>query len=181
VTILQNSGKVALCGSITALSLALLLIAGILPIDTYSLPAVAGSVFVVIAIEFGFKWSLISFFAVSILSFLFVPNKEVSIIFIMFFGYYPFSKIYIEKIKSNFLKIAIKLLIFNTSNILEFLLAIKLFSIPEETQMIFGISGPIFLLLAGNIVFWFYDILVFNMMRLYFLKFRNKLKKIMHL
>jgi hypothetical protein len=165
----------------TALSVTVMLISGIFAPGFYTLPAFSGVVLAVICLEIGLKWSLISFSATSILSLLLSPNKEAPLMFIMFFGYYPIFKIYLDKIKSKILKLCGKIFIFNVASVLEFFITTKLLSIPEETYNFFGAYTPLALLLLGNIVFLIYDRAVFNLIAIYLFKFSEKIKNLMNL
>ena len=63
-------------------------------------------------IEGGLKYSLLSFFAVSILSF-FLPVDRISVLYYFgFFGYYPILKAYIEKIRKLSTELILKTLFF---------------------------------------------------------------------
>ncbi|MDR1466946.1 MAG: hypothetical protein LBI55_00765 [Oscillospiraceae bacterium] len=176
-----KSAKIAFCGSMTALSVAIMLISGFFAAGFYSFPALSGVILSIVVLEIGLKWGLLSFFSTSFLSLLLVPNKESSVIFTMFFGYYPIIKVYIDGVKSKILKIFYKILVFNVASVLEFFISTKILIIPEESYNLFGISTPLFLLFIGNVVFWIYDRAVSNLIIAYLSKYSKKVKSLMHL
>lgn len=73
---MNQSGKVALGGIITAVCTVLMFLTGLIPIGTYALPAIAGVLLMVIVIELGSKWAWMVFLAVSLLSALLAADKE---------------------------------------------------------------------------------------------------------
>ena len=103
---MKQSKKVALCGVMTALSVVIML-AAYFPYLTFALPALAGAVFCVVMIEIGTKWAFGGFVTAAILSVLFC-EKESSMMFTCFFGFYPILKSYYEKIRSRAVEYIVK-------------------------------------------------------------------------
>ncbi|MCI9273494.1 MAG: hypothetical protein HFE39_06000 [Clostridiales bacterium] len=178
---LNQSGKVALGGIITAVCTVLMFLTGLIPIGTYALPAIAGVLLMVIVIELGSKWAWMVFLAVSLLSALLAADKEAVLLFIIFFGYYPILKYHIEHIHSRITQMIIKLAVFNVSMIAAFFIAIKLLSVPEDSFVLFGVSLPWIFLLVGNLVFFMYDYSLTGLVSMYISRLHNTLKKILHL
>src|SRR5574344_787417 len=125
--------KIALGGMVTAVSIVLMLITGIVPIGTYALPAVAGVLLVIIVIEFGAKQAFAVYAAVALLSTFLAGDKEAAACYIFFFGYYPILKRFIEQIKSKLLQIFLKLAVFNAAAVTVYFIATMLLGVsPQE-------------------------------------------------
>lgn len=169
--------KVALCGVLSAMSLVFMMLTSIIPVGTYALPIMAGILLVSIVIEFNAKWALAVFFTVSVLSFLLSGDKEAVLYFIMFFGFYPILKSYIERIKSKAIQLLLKYALFNVCMVGAFFIGIYLLGVPLEEFEIFGYNIPLIFLLIGNIVFFLYDKCVTVVVINYITKWRNKLIK----
>ena len=75
--------------------------------------------------------------------------------FILFFGYYPILRLYLEKIKGKMLKTVCKFAIFNLFLVLDYLATVYVLGLPT-----FEDTGPamfVVLFAAFNLVFFFYD------------------------
>ncbi|MCH5300841.1 MAG: hypothetical protein J1E56_05920 [Ruminococcus sp.] len=169
--------KVALCGVLSALSLVLMMFTTVIPVGTYALPVMAGILLVSVVIEFNAKWALAVFFTVSVLSFLLSGDKEAVLYFIMFFGFYPVVKSYLERIKSKFLQWVLKYALFNICMVVAFYIGIYLLGVPLESFEIFGYNLPLVFLLIGNLAFFLYDRCVTVVVINYITRWRNKLIK----
>lgn len=112
-----QSRKIAFCGLITALSAALMLAGGIIPIATYAVPMMAGVLLLPILLEYGKKTAWTAYAAVSLIVLMLGIDKEAAFFYI-FIGYYPILKWDIERIKKKPLKLLVKLLVFNLSIVL---------------------------------------------------------------
>ena len=84
---MRNSAKTAMGGMIAALSLTIMLLTAVIPYLQYALPAMSGALLVLMVIEINKKWALCTYTAVSILSFLILPNKEAAMVYFAFFGF----------------------------------------------------------------------------------------------
>lgn len=169
--------KVALCGVLSALSLVFMMLTSVIPVGTYALPVMAGILFVSIVIEFNAKWALAVYFTVSVLSFLLSGDKEAVLYFIMFFGFYPILKSYIERINKKAFQLVLKYALFNVCMVSAFFIGIYLLGVPIEEFEIFGYNIPLVFLLIGNIMFFLYDKCVTVVIINYITKWRNKLIK----
>ena len=88
----SESRKIALSGVFGSLAAVLMLMGGILPLATYVAPALAGILIVPVAIEFGIKTGYVLCAVIGLLSLFVVPDKEMSLIFVFFLGFYPLLK-----------------------------------------------------------------------------------------
>lgn len=153
----RSSGKIAFCGIAAALSLVILLMT-VIPITEISLAALAGIVGIPVVIEFGRKYGLAVFAAVSVLAFLLIPTLEGKALYIAFFGYYPVLKSALETRRlPRIAEWGIKLAIFNVAVVVAYLLMLRVFGLPADSFTIGGVSLPWVFLLLGNGVFLLYD------------------------
>lgn len=169
--------KVALCGIISALALVMMMLTTLIPVGTYALPIISGILLVAIVIEFNSKWAFAVYFVVSVLSFLLSGDKEAVLYFILFFGYYPILKSFFERIKFKAIQWILKYAVFNAGMVLAFYIGIFLLGVPVESFLIFGYNLPLVFLLAGNVLFYFYDKCVTIMLMQYIFNLRGKLFK----
>lgn len=175
VKIVQKSYKLAFCSIISALSCITMILTGLIPIGTYALPAISGVLLLPIIIEIGVKPSIYAYIVTSLLSIILAADKEAAILFIMFFGYYPIAKAKMSELKLKPLRIILKLLIFNVTIILSYLIAIKVLLIPQDFLVISGISLPYILLALGNVIFLMYDYSINLIAIMYIFKIRPRL------
>ena len=78
----QKSWGMAYCGIVTALCVALMLLGAVIPIAMFIAPALAGFLIATVCVECGRTMALTAYAAVSLLALLFVPDKEVALIFV---------------------------------------------------------------------------------------------------
>ena len=84
-----NTAKTALCGMVSALSLALMMFEGLVQVASIAMPALAGCLLIPIVAEAGLKWAFGSYGATAALCLLLTPDKEAALIYLLFFGDYP--------------------------------------------------------------------------------------------
>ena len=175
---MRKSAKTALGGIIAALSLVIMLLSTIIPFLTYVLPAFAGAVLIIMVIEIGKKWSVCTYVAVSLLSLMLLADKETAMMYVAFFGYYPIIKEVLENKLHKVVCILLKLLTFNASIVLAYLLMIYVFAIPIEGMDDFGKATVPILLGLGNLLFVLYDFVLSRFILLYTFNFRKRFKNI---
>ncbi len=174
----SSTFRIAFCGVITALALVFMMITGLFSFGTFAFPCFAGMLLTAIVIEYGVKWALAVFVAVSILASFLAGDKEAVIYFIMLFGYYPVVKSLFErKIKNKAVQFVLKLLLFNAAAVSAFFIANFLLAIPAEEFTIFGFYVPWVLLIIGNFFFVVYDFAVTVMVGRYVYNLRKKIFK----
>ena len=175
----RESKKIALCGILTAASAVVMFLGGLFPFATFTAPAVAGMFLLPLMVEYGAKAGLSGYAAVSLLVFFLVPSKEISLIFIFFFGYYPVIKMLIERKGSKIIKYAIKFVVFNVSVISMYSVMIMVFPISQVVED-FAEGGTIYavlLILMGNVAFVIYDIAVSRIIMMYKYVLRPRVMK----
>ncbi len=152
---MKQSAKVALSGVLCAVSVVIMLVA-YFPYVTYAVPALAGAVLTVIAIEVDKKWAFGAYIASAVISLL-LCEKEAASLYVCFFGYYTILKGVIEARFYGFKEYLLKHLIFNIAIVLGYLLVVYVFGIPFFQTGEGGWLFAVGLLVAGNVVFHIYD------------------------
>ena len=146
----RQSSKIAFCGLMVALSVALMLTGGLIPIATYCAPMASAILRI---------------------------DKEAAF-FYLFLGYYPILKWEIDRIKNKRLRLPCKLLVFNAAIVLMYVmlgLLMNMTAIVEEfTQM--GTVLLIVFIVMLNACLLLYDRLMFPMVYLYVNKIKPRLK-----
>lgn len=172
----KTSKQIALGGLSAALCIVIMLTTALIPFATYALPALAGIVLIPIAAELGTKTAWLTYTAVSLLSMLIVPDKETALMFIAFFGYYPFLKLKLDTIKLRLLRILIKLAIFNITIIAAYCVLIWVLGLSYLASELQGGFG-ILLLVMANVFFPIYELALRNIYLLYIYRIRKTLFK----
>lgn len=175
---MKQSSKTALGGIVSALSVTLMMLTGVIPLMTYALPLAAGALLILMVIEINKQWAFIVYAAVSLLSVFVVPDKEASVFYIAFFGYYPIIKSTLEKNLNIVTEWVVKLLIFNSSTVAGYFFTTYVLGIPFDETGEFGKYSLIILLVLANAVFIAYDIMLTRFITLYLRKFRKSFHKI---
>lgn len=173
-----NSFKIALGGIISALSVVLMFLTGVIPTLTYAIPAITGGLLIMIVIEISPKFASLVYIAVSLLSLLMVADKEAAVMYAMFFGYYPIIKSFIEKKLNGISAWIVKYAIFNVSVISSYLIVSKVFMISYDDMNFLGRFTIPLLLLICNIVFAIYDIAMTRIISTYIYNWRKYIKRV---
>ena len=174
---MQKSSKTALGAMVAALSVVIMLLT-VVPVLTYTSPAFAGLLIVIIVIELDKKWAFGVYAAVGVLSVLLASDKEAAILYLFFFGYYPILKAIIEGKLKNVFGWIVKFVLFNTAIVACYFIIAKVLLLPMDDFDDFGkYTIPIFLV-AGNVVFLLYDLFLTKMVVLYQMKWQQKFRKL---
>lgn len=154
---MSRASVMAGCSMMAALSVVLLLIGGILELGMYACPMIAGLCILMVGDCYGRRCQIMTWIAVSALSFMLVPNVEENLMYLGIFGLYPILYPYFQKLPKG-LRVIAKFAYFNIVVIaLEWLVVMVL--MPGTMAGEDG-SGWIFwlsLLAMGNVIFWCYD------------------------
>lgn len=172
----SNAKRIALCGVLAALALALMFLGGVLPFASIACPVLASLVLIPVYVECGKKWGWLWFLAVGILSAFVAPEKESAILFV-FFGYYPMLKKFIGRLPRAAAYI-VKFIYLNATIFLAYWLMLYVFGLTSVVDDFKGIeTGMLILMLVlANITFFVYDVLIDRIEVLYHVKLRPKLK-----
>ena len=175
----QKSWAMAYCGIVAALCVALMLLGTVIPIAMFIAPAVAGFLIATVCVECGMQMALTAYAAVSLLALLFVPDREVALIFTVLLGYYPLAKPKFERIRPALLRCVCKLLLCNGAVLAMYgliYLLVPMGSISQELRAT-ATAAALATLAMGNVAFLLYDRALHNMLMMYRLVWQPKLHK----
>ena len=158
-----------------------MLLGAVFPIAMFIAPAVASFLIATVCVECGKTMALTAYGAVSLLSLLFVPDKEVALTFVFLLGYYPLAKPYFERIRPALLRVVCKAALLCNGGILAMyglvLLLVPAGSIAETAHYgagrLAGDAGH------GQSTFLLYDRALHNMLMLYKVVWRPRLHKML--
>ena len=175
----RKSWTVAYCGMAAALCVALMLLGAVIPLAMFIAPAVAGFLIATVCVECGPQMAWTAYAAVSLLGLLFVPDKEVALIFTVLLGYYPLVKHRFDRIRPALLRGVAKLLLCNGAVLAMYsllLVVVPAGSVSQELRTT-ALAMTLLTLAMGNVAFALYDRALCNMLLLYKLKWQPKLHK----
>ncbi len=143
----------------------------------YTIPAFAGFLMVVMIVETSPKWAVTTYFVVSALCLVITPNYEASMLFILFMGYYPILKFYLDQLNNKVFSWSVKYIVFNLAAAVFFLAFQYVFTSVDllEGMDMFGRFALPLLWLMGNAFFWLYDKVLGQLVDLYVNWFRKKI------
>lgn len=178
---MKNTIKITCCGVISAIAVVLMLFTNI-PVTLYTVPCLAGILFMIPSIEFGTKWGFLCYVITAVLSVILPTEREAMIIFIGLLGYYPILKMLIERIGKRPLELLIKIAVFNVSIIASYWVVIKVlgYNVFANEHMGWKVTA-IALLVLSNAVFLILDYAITQLIRLYFVKLRKPIRRILGL
>lgn len=177
----RNVGRIALCGVLAGLSVAIMLLTYIAPFMTYSLPMVAGALLLIPSIEYGSPTALTMYAAVSAVSLIVIADKEAALFYAVLFGLYPIIKKYFEKIGKIVPEYILKFIYFNAVVIATYYVAVVVLSLPFEDSEVLGKYALPALLVMGNIAFFVYDLCLTKCVGIYVAKLQPRISKIFNI
>lgn len=175
-----KSQKIALCGVLGALSVVLLLAGNVLQVGTYAAPMLASFLLIPVLEEYGPRYALLLYLAVSILAVLLVPDKELALFYALVLGYYPALKQALDRLRPAVLRWGLKFAVFNAATVALYGLLFLLIGPALAAELLEDGPAMLAALLAiGNLAFWLCDRALENVTLLYRRKLRQKLKKLL--
>lgn len=163
---------IAYGGIITGLILVSLICGTYISINTLSFICLASFFVGVMQIEGGTKYSLMCYFASSVLSFILPVKKEVAIAFFIFFGYYSIVKFYIEKINKLYIELVIKGILFSIVSFFVVNMGNSIFAFKWSEKIPY-----IGIVITGIILLYLYDFILNFLFGFYTDKVRRKIKR----
>ena len=127
------------------------------------------SLFCAICIScFGVRYGVIQYLASAILSLLFIPNRFYVFTYILFAGYYPVVKLYIEKLDKQWAEWLLKYLFFNVILVLLYFLA-NTFFLPamDSAVALLVVKYMALIIVFLEIIFALYDWILSYMISYY--------------
>jgi len=174
-----ESQKIALGGVLAALSIVVLLVGNILQIGTYAAPMLACFLLIPVLEEYGAKYALLLYAAVSILAIILVPEKELVLFYVLVLGYYPVLKGRLDSLRPALLRWCVKAAVFNGTVVI--LYTVLFWLLAPGLAAEFFADGPLYLVLLlalGNLSFWLCDKAIGQITIAYHLRLRQKIKKL---
>ncbi|MBO5280066.1 MAG: hypothetical protein J6B55_02470 [Clostridia bacterium] len=168
---IKKSKKIALCAVFSALGVVLLYMGALIEVLDLSAAAIASMLCVVVISEIGGAYPWLLYAVTSILSLLLLPNKFGALIYTFMAGYYPMLKAKIEQLRSNGMRLVLKIGFFNLSMTVIIAAAKFIFALPGLTKVYI-----IALYAIGNVTFIVFDIALSMLIRAYFVKYRKMLR-----
>ena len=129
----RQSVMIAFCGMAAGLSVAIMLLGGVIPAAAYAVPMLCGLVLLPVLLEFGRRAAWATFFAVAALALLMDFDKEAAF-FYLFIGYYPIVKWRLDKISPKWKRIAAKLMLFTLAIALMYALLALVFPVAAALE-----------------------------------------------
>lgn len=162
----MKAKDITLAGLMVALSLIVLYLTTIIPINTFAILTVASIIIPICIMRSNIKTAVLVYIATSILGFFIVPINY-ALMYFMFFGIYGIVKYFIEKLKKLYLEIILKYAFFNVI----FILALTVLS-SFIGDLNIKISMWLFILIA-EVAFYIFDYALTILISLYIEKFKN--------
>lgn len=173
----SETKRLALCGVLAALAVALMFFGGVLPFASIACPVLASLVLIPVYAETGKKWSVVWFFAVAALAALIAPDKESAVLF-AFFGYYPMLRKLLNRLRPKAVQWIVKLAYCNAAVLAAYALMLFVFRL-EALRAEFAQYETYLLavlLVMANVTFAIYDVLIDRLEIVYHVKLRPKFK-----
>ena len=174
---MKQSSKCALGGIVAALSLVMMISVAVIPFLTYALPAAAGMLVIFMVIETDKKWAFGVYATVAILGMLLVPDKEVAVMYLAFFGYYPIIKAIFESKLNRVIGWILKVAAFVATMVASYAFMMRFMGVTIDETEEFGMLAIPVLLGTGTLAFIMYDIALTKMISLYLIKWQKHFKR----
>lgn len=169
--------RLALCGMLAALAVAVMFLGGVLPFATMACPVLASLVLIPVYAECGKKWGFLWYGVVAVLSLMLTSDKESGILFV-FFGCYPLLRHLFGHLHAALLRRAVKFLYVNASIGVAYGLMLFVFRMEALTREFAETEKYLLVitLVLANIAFFLCDVLIARLEIIYHAKLRSKLK-----
>lgn len=168
----KNTYRLALASVICTLCVIILFLGSVITVLDLSCAAVSAIAVTLVVIEAGGIYPWFVWLGASILGLLLCPDKFGSTTFLVFCGYYPMLKQYIERIKSRIIQWTLKLMLFNAALTVIISAALFILGLPEtEITYSIGVYG------LCNLTFVIFDIALTRLISMYQFRFRDRFFK----
>ena len=180
---MREKKKLTISAMSVALSSVILMLSSFFGLMELTVGAVASMLVVFVLVEVKGVYPYLVWLATSVIAIFLFPSKTIGAGYFLLFGIYPIVKVYIEKLPhavSLLLKVAYvsavgAIFIF----VSELVLGVPFFSdLPALDGALATLAKAGFVLLC-YVAFFAYDMFISVMTRLYFLKLRDKIKRIL--
>lgn len=162
-----SSKRIALSGILTALSCAALLLENISPTGKLGFYVLSAFLLSVVIMECGLTYGWVSYAAVSLISFLIVPEKTAILPYVMFFGVYALVKSHIERLNKLIIEWILKYVFFNIS--LYFLWNLTVNVLQLIPGKLFEILPIVVIVIILQVLFFLFD-WIFSLWTQYYIR-----------
>lgn len=170
---MRNLKKITLCSLLSALSVVLLWLGGLLSVLDLSAAVFASFAVIFARIEFRGGWAYSIWIVTSVLSLLLLPAKSAALYYAVLCGVYPILKSYYERLP-RILAWLCKLVTFNALFAGLWCLAKYVFLLPDYTETGWLLAA-VFVL--GNVAFVCYDICLSMCITFYSVRLRKRIAR----
>ena len=148
------SYHIALGGIIAALCIACMFLTGVFPMFYLILPMLASAFIYIMTLETGGYWGFLTYLSVGLLSVFVTPNKDASLAFLFFFGYFPLLRNGMERFRWKFLGFLLRLAVFNAAVLTFFWVSVYVLGMKELLESLgdYGKYGGWILLDFSSVV-----------------------------
>lgn len=171
---MSSTKKLALSAVLVALGTVFMVLGAVIEIMDLTVCALASLIVVFIYIEIGHPYTWLVWLATSLATALMFPGSLIWIEYLLVFGVYPLIKAYIERLPRP-LWWPIKLAFINAIIWALFFIAEWLLGVPFIEGETLPLKIAAYVLM--NVAFVAYDLFITIMVRLYFEKIRNRIKR----
>ncbi len=173
------SFNIAFCGIMSAISV-MVMFGALIPSLAYAMPAVAGMIIWTVSSQINIKWAYLSYGAVTILSFMLIPEIEANCFLLSLFGYYPVLCESLKKIKNKVIGYIVKLIVFNISAVATYKVLCIILSAEKMLEGLEDLGKyAVFVLWgAGLIAFILYDFFLETYKQIFNMYVKPKLNKL---
>jgi len=166
----DRTRMLTLCAILSALCVVILYLGSFVEVLDLSIAVIASFPVIILVIERGRGYPWMIYGVTSLLSLLLLPNKFPALVYAAFSGFYPILKEKIEKMPMRFLRLVIKLAVFNIS--LGLMVAVsRLLVVDLDMGMVLWTTIVIL-----NGTFLFYDYALTVLITAYLRVWRKKLR-----
>lgn len=174
---MKTTKKITFCAIMAALATVVML-TSYFPYLTYAIPAIAALAVLVVQQELGVKWSLLTYIVSSFLIFL-TAKPESKLLYLVFLGYYPIAKCYLDRIHAKTIRILSKFFVFSAALAVFYELSLILLSTdPSEFGMGFK-YGAVLLGVLALITMFVYDFALGRLTLFYWIRYHERIRKIL--
>ena len=147
-----------------------------IPNLTYAIPALSGLFIMIVLFEVGRGYALGGFVCSALLNFL-TGDIVSSILFVLFFGYYPILKAVYDKRQNKILQWSLKTVSFTAAAVIGFFAFKIIIGLEIGDLYIWGKHTVVLILVVLYAVFVLYDIALSQAAGFYFSRIRPKISK----
>ena len=180
---MRTTKKLTLSAMSVALSSVLLMLSSVFGLMELTVGAVASLLVVFIFVEVGNPYHWMVWLSTSVIAILLFPSKTIGVGYFLLFGIYPILKAYIERLP-RWSWIIVKFLYFTAIGaafifLSELIMGVPFFADLPDYAGIVGVLVKCGFILLCYVALFAYDMFISVMTRLYFLKFREKFKRLL--